>query len=361
MSDNLRQYRAIHNALRQGYPGKPQGRGARHLATLAALISGIVASKSTHLPKIAAKVPDGAKPESRVKRFARWVDNTRITAEGYFVPYAEMLLAHLAVQTLVLVIDGSVVGRGCVALMIHVVYKGRALPLVWGVRRGKKGHFPEALHIALMEQVQELIPPGARVVVLGDGEFDGTDLQHMMQEAGWSYVCRTGIGMTATWEGETFRLDTLGTCIKAGTLIALQEVFFTAEAYGPIMLLCCWAKGYQEPLYLISNMTSAEEACQLYGKRFRIETFFSDQKSRGFHLHKSHLSDQERLSRLLMAACLAYIWIVYLGAICVKDGWMTVIHRGDRCDLSLFQIGLRLLDYLLNADLLIPVAFYIVI
>ena len=127
------------------------------------------------------------------------------------------------------------------------------------------------------------------------------------------------------------------------------------------MLLCCWAKGYQEPLYLISNMTSAEEACQLYGKRFRIETFFSDQKSRGFHLHKSHLSDQERLSRLLMAACLAYIWIVYLGAVCAKDGWMTVIHRGDRCDLSLFQTGLRLLDYFLNADFLIPVAFHIVI
>jgi hypothetical protein len=108
-------------------------------------------------------------------------------------------------------------------------------------------------------------------------------------------------------------------------------------------------------------MTSAEEACQLYGKRFRIEAFFSDQKSRGFHLHKSHLSDEKRLSRLLMAACLAYIWIVYLGALCVQDGWMTVIHRGDRCDLSLFQTGLRLLDYLLNADFSIPVAFYIVI
>ena len=70
-----------------------------------------------------------------------------------------------------------------------------------------------------------------------------------------------------------------------------------------------------------------------------IETFVSDQKSRGFHLHTSHLSDQERLARLLMAACFAYMWIVYLGAICVKDGWMTVIHRGDRCDVSLFQMG----------------------
>jgi hypothetical protein len=61
-------------------------------------------------------VPDGAKPESRVKRFARWVDNDTITAEVYFVPYAEVLLRPLALQTLVLILDGSVVGRGGVYL-----------------------------------------------------------------------------------------------------------------------------------------------------------------------------------------------------------------------------------------------------
>lgn len=361
MSDNLRQYRAIRDALTQWSPRQPTGTVARHLTTLAALISGIVASKSTQLPKIAAKVPDSTKPESRVKRFTRWVDNASITAERYFVPYAEVMLAHLALQRLVLVIDGSVVGRGCVALMIHVVYKGRALPLAWLVRRGKKGHFPEALHIALMAQVQKLIPPGAQVVVLGDGEFDGTGLQHTLQEAGWSYVCRTGSNVTASWDGTTFRLETVGWCIKPGTLVAFPEASLTRDAYGPLLLLCCWAKGYKEPLYLVSNMDSAEEACRLYAQRFRIETFFSDQKSRGFHLHKSHISDQKRLSRLLVAACLAYIWIVYLGSLCEKDGWMAMIHRGDRCDLSLFQMGLRLLDYLLNEDFLIPVAFHVVI
>ena len=65
MSDNLRRYRARRDALTQGYPGEPTGNRARHVTTLAALISGIVASKSTQLPKIATQVPDGTKPESR--------------------------------------------------------------------------------------------------------------------------------------------------------------------------------------------------------------------------------------------------------------------------------------------------------
>jgi len=305
MSDNLRRYRAIRNALTQAYPAQPKGNVARHVQTLAALISGIVGSKSTQLPTIATKVPDGTKPESRVKRFARWIDNERILEEMYFLPYAERLLTHLALETLVLVMDGSVVGRGCTALMIHVIYKGRALPLAWRVRQGPKGHFPEDLHIALVELIQACLPEGTQVVFLGDGEFDGTALQATLNEAGWFYACRTAQSTVATWEGETFRLDTLGACSKPGTLIALQEVKCTRDAYGPVMVLSCWAKGYQDPLYLVSNMDAAEEACRYYQKRFRIETFFSDQKSRGFHIHKSHISDPQRLARLLIAACLA--------------------------------------------------------
>ena len=361
MSDNLRRYRAIRDALTQCYPGQPSGTVARHLITLAALISGIVGSKSTQLPHIAAKVPNGTKPESRVKRFARWCDNAHILEEVYFLPYAEVLLRHLAWQTLVLIMDGSSVGRGCTALMIHVVYKGRALPLAWRVRQAPKGHFPADLHIALVELISGLIPAGARVVLLGDGECDGTRLQQTLQQAGWSYACRTATSTVATWAGETFRLDALGACLKPGRLIELKEVHCTREAYGPSMVLCCWAKGYQEPLYVVSNMATAEAACRLYEKRFRIETFFADQKSRGFHIHKSHMSDVQRLSRLLIAACLAYIWVVYLGSVCEKEQWRHIIHCKTRCDLSLFQLGLRFLEYLLNEEMSIPVQFHVTI
>jgi hypothetical protein len=332
MSDNLRRYRAIRDALTQWYPGPLTGTVARHLTTLAALISGIVGSKSAQLPHIAAHVPNGTQLESRVKRFARWVDNAHILEEMYFLPYADVLLRHLALQTLVLVMDGSAVGRGCTALMLHVIYKGRALPLAWRVRQAPKGHFPEALPIAVVEVMREVIPEGTPVVFLGDGEFDGTALQAALHEAGWSYACRTAMSTVAMWEGTPLRLDVLGACLQPGRLIALKEVYVTREAYGPIMVLCCWAKGYHEPLSLVSNLATAEEACRWYQKRFRIETFFSDQKRRGFHLHTSHISDPQRLSRLCIAACLAYIWIVYLGSLGETEGWREIIHRKKRCD-----------------------------
>jgi hypothetical protein len=369
MSDNHRRYRAIRQALTQCYPGPISGRMAQHLTILAAFISGIVASKSSQLPSIATKIADRAKPESRVKRLSRWLDNEQIKEEIYFLPYAELLLQCLALETLVLVMDGSVVGRGCCALMISVIYKGhvggwtglRALPLAWRVRQVPKGHFPEDFHINMVELVMSVIPEGTEVVFLGDGEFDGIDLQEVMNDSGWFYACRTAKSTVATWEGIQFNLDLLGSSIKPGMLIELKEVQFTRNAYGPVMVMCCWAKDEAEPLYLVSNLSLAEEAIKYYQKRFRIETFFSDQKSRGFNIQKSHLEDPQRLSRLLIATCLAYIWLVYLGTLCKREGSQSTIHRKSRCDLSLFQLGFRLLEHFMNEGLPIPVQFYVII
>ena len=208
MSDNLRRYRVIREALTQFYPGEMSGRMTQHLTTLAALISGIVGSRSSQMPSIATKIPDRAKPESRVKRLSRWLNNDAIKEELYFLPYAEMLLNCLALDTLVLVMDGSGVGRGCCALMIHVIYKGRALPLAWVVRQCPKGHAPEALHIELVELVRELIPEGSKVVFLGDGEFDGTELQATLNEGVCVWNCEgcgvdNGIGSPTKYGSKT--------------------------------------------------------------------------------------------------------------------------------------------------------------
>jgi hypothetical protein len=356
MSDSLRRYRAIRDALLQLAPTTLSARQARHLITLAALISGIVGSRQTQLPAIASKLPDRAHRESRVKRFQRWLTNRNVTPEIYFLPFAQTLIQGLAHVPLVLVIDGSTVGRGCVALVVSLVYQGRALPIAWLVVTGQKGHFAEDTHIRLVHQVQALVPPDATVIFLGDGEFDGPGLQACLTTIGWSYVCRTAQNIQIQSDGEWLTLGEL--YLEPGHMIGLPAVHITGKGYGPVLVLAWWARGQAEPIYLVTNLDLVAEACWWYRKRFKIETFFSDQKSRGFHLHQSHLTDPARLRRLLLAACLAYLWIVYLGVLAQCDNWLRAIHRTDRCDLSLFQLGLVLLDHLLNEGLPIPVAFH---
>jgi hypothetical protein len=334
-----------------------RGRQTQHLTTLAAFICAIVASGSTQLPKVAKKMSDGAFPPSREKRLSRWLKNGGEHFGTYFLPVAGALLMSLAKNPLTLVIDGTVSGRGCVALYVGVVYRKKVLPIAWAVVAQEKGHLPESVHIDLLMKVQTMIPEGAGVVLLGDGEFDGIQLQTVISHWQWSYVCRTAKNTTLYWEGEPFRFDAMiPHCVKGDYFIA-PGALFTRKKYGPVNAITWWRKDCKEPIHLITNIDSPEEALAYYAKRFRIETFFRDHKSQGFQIHKSHISIPHRLAHLLIPACLAYYWVIYLGVEAIRTGLNRIIHRKSRTDLSLFQLGLSLIDFLVNRGLRIPVGF----
>ena len=146
MSDNHRRYFAIKKALWRMMP-QTRGHAARHLTPLTAMICGIVGSKKTQLPAIASKIPGPAKRQSRITTFERWLKNETVTRDRYSLPCIKELLQSLPAGPLVLVIDDSQMGRGCMALVISVLHQNRALPLGWLVVRGKKGehNFPAIL------------------------------------------------------------------------------------------------------------------------------------------------------------------------------------------------------------------------
>jgi hypothetical protein len=204
----------------------------------------------------------------------------------------------------------------------------------------------------LLAQIQDLIPAGAEVTMLGDGEFDGTEFQAALRMLKWQYVCRTAPNLLMTVDGRQFTIGAMAP--QRGETLGVRPAWLTAAQYGPVSILALWEVAYEAPIYLVTNMLDLQTAVALYRKRAHIETFFSDQKSRGFHLHKSHVSTPERLMRLLIAACLAYLWVVYLGVCALRDGWLKRLHRRDRCDLSLFRLGLRLLARCLKETIPIP-------
>jgi hypothetical protein len=357
MSDNVRRFLAVRTALTQYYPHTDSKRHQRHLTTLAAMVAGIVAAGSSHLPKMAQKAPDQTKTESRVKRFSRFIQNERVTYEAFFMPFARDLVGSLSIkQPLLVVFDGSALGRGCAVLMASVIYGKRALPLCWLVKKGNKGSFSAEDHLCLLEQVRALIPQQTDVIFLGDGEFDSIALQRGLDEAGWSYVCRTASSTRVT-DGTTDCAIGALMPLAGERYLSMPGASMTQARYGPVHVIVWHERPYREAVYLVTSLDLAEEALYWYRHRFGIETLFSDKKSRGFHLHKSHLSDPSRLSRLLLAAALAYLWMVYLGVEALRQGWYKQFHRSDRVDLSLFQLGLRLLEHMLNEAWAILVAF----
>lgn len=314
---------------------------------LSSMISSILLSGRTELRQMALENTDDKQYASKIKQFKRFVINENIDLKTYYFPYIIPLLQCLSASgELVFSIDGSTVGRGCMCLMFSVMYRGRAIPVVWEVYKRRKGHLPEKAHCSLLKSLKALIPEGCRVIVTGDGEFDGCDWQQKILDAKWDYVLRTGKNVRIKeYEGGTFKPGNV--CLEEEETLFFEQIKFTKKEFKTNLFI--WqGKGHKEPLILVTNLDFAPQIERFYKKRFKIEPFFRDLKSKGFHINRSGLGEPKRLKRLLIAACIAYILCILSSAKAYKSKFYDRIALEDEKLLSLFQLGRRFIKYLID-------------
>ncbi len=352
MSERFKIYKEVLTTLKKFLKQQTQG----HVVTLAMMIAGIVIGKKAQLSAMGSELPLKQKDSSIVERMRRFVKNDNIELATYYMPFASLILESLSKAPLVLAMDGSQVGRGCMALMLGVVYKKRTIPICWIIYKGKKGHTTAKRHIELLDLARPLIPEDAEVILLGDGEYDNVEMLKWIEEkTNWKFVVRTAKNITICIADQKKQIEQLD--VSKGEEKSVLGIGFTSEGYGSLLAIAWWGKDYEEPIYLISNLPDAGQACTYYKKRYRIETLFSDQKSRGFHIHKSHLSEPQRICRLLLATCLAYIWMIYLGEEVIAQNKQALIDRTNRSDKSLFRLGMDWFKYLSKHGRRIRVCF----
>lgn len=346
MTDRYQAYTKVLKMLKQMTKTYHEG----HMVTLAMMIAGMVLGRNAQLSALSAEMPGEAKDKSNEMRLRRWVKDERLETDVVYMPFARQILEALASLPLILVMDGSQSGRGCMVLMVGVLYKKRALPIAWVTYKGKKGHTTAERHIQALEKALPLLPDGSEVVLLGDAEYDTSEMIAWVQEnTAWHYVLRTAPQIHVC-EGQSSQ--PIGDFpLTKGQVFWRKQVGFTQDATVALNLVGWWGSRHEAPIYLVTNVPNAYQACKYYRRRFQIETFFSDQKSRGFHIHKSHLSEPARLSRMLVAACLAYIWMICQGLWVIASKQTGLIDRTDRIDKSLFRLGLDWIRFALKRNL----------
>lgn len=287
-----------------------EGNHKRRIQTLAAMISSCMQSKSSSLEALSS--PDKAsdtQSESRIKQVKRWLSSKWTDWECFFAPYIKILLKKIALRgELILVIDGSETAGDCVTLMMSVIWRKYAIPLAWLTKKGEKGHFPEDWHVDLVTLAATIIPSGCRVVLLGDGEFDGQRLRAKCKEQKWEFVLRTSADRKVDCGGEIANLGDLYP-LKGSDIVFVEDA-----VQGDNAILWC-GKGYEKPIPLLTNMDLGEMACQYYKKRFKIELLFKQLKSAGFNIHKSKIQGEERVRNLIIVIALAFIFTFCIGLI----------------------------------------------
>lgn len=346
-------------------PEPPKGNALRRLTTLACLVCALVRAERASLKALGKEMEDSTDLESRIKKAKRWLNNKWTDTESHFLPYVAPVIRSLAkTGELVLAIDGSAMGSGCMCLMVSVLWRGRAIPVCWVVRQAPKGHFPTGMHLDVVAQVAGLLDGldvgACRVVLLGDGEFDSTELQEACLGHGWDYVLRTSkatlVSESPGMEGAT-KMGGLAPMDNRRHFF-LADMYITTAGFGPANIVYWHDKRYKNPLYLLTNLEYAPEAERYYRKRYTIETLFADLKSRGFNMARTRISNPLTIANLLIVASVAYIKVLlfefeartspFLGRFCRKD-------RVD--DLSVFQLGLQGLLYYIKHGLRVSFQF----
>jgi hypothetical protein len=87
-------------------------------------------------------------------------------------------------------------------------------------------------------------------------------------------------------------------------------------------------------------------ALEVYAKRWGIECLFKAFRTAGFNLSDSHVTDPERVERLLVLMTLALVWAVRVGVLASVLEPIEVKSHG-RPVLSVFKFGLRVLEEIL--------------
>ena len=335
-------HKDIFNYLQQVIPGANKGQMQRRVCLMSSLIAACIRNGHCRLESLSESTEAyrAQKKSSLLQQAKRWLSNKWTDWQGFYLPFARHFLQGLSGKgEIVFVLDGSQTGRTNTTLMLSVLCKGFAVPVAWVVKKGEKGHFPEEMHLDLLKMIAPICPANCRLVLLGDGEFDGPNLRQWCIDNHWIFVLRTSSDRLVDFGGEVARFD---------SLLTTHTILFIPDAL-PLANAVYWrGKGHKKPLFLLTNLELAKEACLYYKRRFKIESLFKNLKSAGFSLHKTRLKCPHKLANLIIVVSFAFLFSFCIGLLIKQVEPMhglELIVRKDRlrsiASIAIAQIAIR--------------------
>jgi hypothetical protein len=316
---------------------------------LAKFLIALIQVKTINLAQVSSVMSGRAKHESHYKRIQRFL-------RFFNLPFAEVarfVIALIGVNPpFVITIDRTdwYLGETPLnVLLLGIAYQGISLPLLWTILE-KKGCSDTNERIALIEDYTRLFGIETIDFICADREFIGVD---------WlAFLCRERI---------RFRLRIKENIRVANSrhqkMVAARNLFRTQKA-GRAVLLSGARQVLGQRLFVMGMrrgdgeyviVVSTEQTDRLlseYARRWEIETLFGCLKTRGFCLEATHVTDKERLRKLVALMALAFCWAYRVGEWLTQTKGLKIKKHG-RLAKSIFRHGFdHLRRILCNQDCL---------
>lgn len=306
---------------------------------LARFVVALLSAQTVCLWRLAPVFPSDASVEARFKRMQRFLRAFDLDLNGL-----ARLLARLAnvPGPWVLSLDRTnwKLGKAELnVLMLCVVHQGVGFPLLWTVLNkqgiGKAGNSSSQERIALMERFVQTFGSASVQFVCADREFVSRAWLLWLQDRGIGFRLRLKSNVLVSHKGELVCADWLFRQCAVGRERCLGK--------RVVRGVSVWVSGTKlhsgDFLIVIGDR---EAGLSDYTLRWSIETLFGAFKSRGFHLEDTHLTNPERLERLVGLLSVAYCWAFAAGNWLSQTKPLTVKTHG-RLPTSLVRRGLDFL------------------
>jgi hypothetical protein len=265
-----------------------------------------------------------------------------------YSPLIQQALAEWGQNTLYLALDTSMLwGQYCI-VRIAVIYRGRAIPLVWKVLNHPSSSVAFAVYKSLLNKAALLLLPfPCQVVFLADRGFADTALMAYLTKLGWQWRIRLKGGF---WIHRPGRRPCQAKRITPppGQALFWQHVFITAQHYGPVHLALARHPHSREFWYVVSSEPTSVTTFEDYGLRFDLEENFLDDKSNGFQLESSLIRSAEALSRLGFVLAITTLYLVSQGTEVVEQGHRRMVDPHWFRGSSYLKIGWKWIKHALG-------------
>ncbi|MEZ5198959.1 MAG: IS4 family transposase [Bacteroidales bacterium] len=283
----------------------------------------------------------------RIQRFmAEYMLDTKLVARFVF-----SLLPHSGPYRLTMDRTNWKFGTSDInILVLAVVYQGVAFPVLYKMMP-KFGNSSTKERIELMEDFIELFGVESIDCLLADREFIGQqwlaylNCRHIryhirIRENFWVIIPRNGHRVKASWLFNNLTLNQyafhLGIVYVNGQLCYLSASKITNRQGKP-------------ELQIIVSFNKPDESHSLYKQRWQIESAFKALKTSGFNIEDTHLTDIDRINKLLALVIFAFTW-AYIAGVFLDSIRPIKIKKHGRRAKSLFKYGLTYLASVLFSN-----------
>jgi hypothetical protein len=219
-------------------------------------------------------------------------------------------------------------------MTLGICYKGIAFPLLWTILE-KKGCSSTPERISLMQEFDTFFGFTSISYLCADREFVGKK---------WlAYLCEKGIDFRIRLRANTLITNGCGKRVAARRLFESFRIGQAVVLKGAriVMRQNLYISGMKlraGEYLIVASAHPTDQAIADYGRRWEIETLFGCMKSRGFCLEQTHVTDPERLRKLIALMALAFCWANIIGEWLIEHKPLKIKTHG-RLARSIFRYG----------------------